>query len=132
MLEFDRPLRHQGIEYRTVENFYQAMKTDKDDLDTRRRIAAADTYEAKRLGRGAHLRADWAEIRLAVMETALRHKFAPGASWHSRLMGAGDAEIVEWNNWGDRYWGREVSDGRGKNHLGRLLMELRDGWRKAG
>lgn len=36
MLEFDRPLRHQGIKYRTVENFYQAMKTTKDDLETRR------------------------------------------------------------------------------------------------
>jgi len=47
MLEFDRPLRHQGIEYRTVENFYQAMKTDEDDLETRRRIAAATPYEAK-------------------------------------------------------------------------------------
>jgi predicted NAD-dependent protein-ADP-ribosyltransferase YbiA (DUF1768 family) len=39
MLEFDHLLRRQGIEYRTVENFYQAMKTDKDDLETRRRIA---------------------------------------------------------------------------------------------
>jgi ribA/ribD-fused uncharacterized protein len=132
MLEFDQPLRHQGIEYRTVENFYQAMKTAKDDLETRRRIAAANPYEAKRLGRGVRLRTDWADIHLAVMETALRHKFAPGTRWHTRLMATGDEEIVEWNNWGDRYWGRNVSDGRGENHLGRLLMKLRDEWRKAG
>ena len=39
-LEFDRPLVHQGIEYRTVENFYQAMKTQKDDLEMRRKIDA--------------------------------------------------------------------------------------------
>jgi predicted NAD-dependent protein-ADP-ribosyltransferase YbiA (DUF1768 family) len=44
MLEFDHPLRHQGIEYRTVENFYQAMKTDRDDVEMRRRIAAANPY----------------------------------------------------------------------------------------
>jgi ribA/ribD-fused uncharacterized protein len=91
----------------------------------------ANPYEAKRLGRTVQLRADWPEIHLAVMETALRHKFAPGISWRARLMSTGDDEIVEWNNWGDRYWGREVSDGRGENHLGRLLMKLRDEWRKA-
>lgn len=66
------------------------------------------------------------------METALRHKFAPGTNWHARLMDTGDEEIVEWNNWGDRYWGRDVSDGGGENHLGRLLIKLRDEWRKTG
>jgi ribA/ribD-fused uncharacterized protein len=132
MLEFDCPLRHQGIEYRAPENFYQAMKTAKDDLERRREIAAATPYEAKRIGRRVRLRADWAEIHLAVMETALRHKFAPGTCWHERLMAIGDEEIVEWNNWGDRYWGRDVSDGQGENHLGTLLMKLRDEWRKAG
>lgn len=130
MMEFERPLRHQGIGYRTVENFYQAMKTAKDDLEMRRRIAAAPPYEAKRLGRGVRLRPDWGEIRLAVMETALRHKFAPGTRWHAQLMATGDEEIVEWNNWGDRYWGREVSDGQGENHLGILLMKLREEWSK--
>ncbi len=49
-LEFDSPLVHQGIEYRTVENFYQAMKTPKDDLDTRRKIAAASPEEVRALG----------------------------------------------------------------------------------
>ena len=45
-LEFDTPLIHQGIEYRTVENFYQAMKTPKEDLETRRKIAAASPEAA--------------------------------------------------------------------------------------
>ena len=66
------------------------------------------------------------------METALRYKFAPGTSWHAQLMATGQEEMVEWNTWGDRYWGREVRDGRRENHLGQLLMKLRDEWRRAG
>ncbi|MCH7737275.1 MAG: NADAR family protein [Chloroflexi bacterium] len=39
------------------------------------------------------------------------------------LLDTGDLELVEGNNWGDRFWGR-VS-GVGDNHLGRLLMQVR-------
>lgn len=33
-------------------------------------------------------------------------------------------EIVEENTWGDTYWG--VCNGVGKNHLGKILMKVRD------
>jgi predicted NAD-dependent protein-ADP-ribosyltransferase YbiA (DUF1768 family) len=110
-LEFDSPLVHQGIEYRTVENFYQAMKTPKDDLETRRKIAAASPEEAKALGEQVNVRPDWREIHLQVLETALRHKFAPGTKWHARLRATGDTDIL---------------DGSKENHLGNLLMRLRE------
>ncbi len=110
-LEFDSPLVHQGIEYRTVENFYQAMKTPKDDLDMRRKIAAASPEEARAIGEQVKVRPDWQEIRLQVLETALRHKFAPGTKWHTKLRGTGDADIL---------------DGSRENHIGNLLMRLRD------
>ncbi|MCI0391202.1 MAG: NADAR family protein, partial [Acidobacteria bacterium] len=105
--------------------------TEPNDIDMRRKIATVNPYEAKRLGRKVKLRADWENIRLAVMKKGLSLKFSPGTSWHTRLMATGDEEIVEWNNWGDRYWGRDVRDRRGENHLGRLLMELRNLWRKS-
>lgn len=38
-------------------------------------------------------------------------------------MATDDAELVEGNTWGDRYWG--VVDGVGENRLGKLLMERR-------
>lgn len=95
MRAFDRPLHHQGISYRTPEHFYQAMKTARHELELRRQIAAATPSEAKRLGHQVRLRADWTEIHLAVMETALRYKFAPGTSWHTQLMATGEEEIVE-------------------------------------
>ncbi len=110
-LEFDTPLVHQGIEYRTVENFYQAMKTAKDDLETRRKIAAATPDEARRLGAQIQARPDWPEIRRDVVETALGHKFAPGTRWRARLRSTGD---------------REITDGSKDNILGRLLMDIRE------
>jgi len=36
---------------------------------------------------------------------------------------SGEAELVEENTWGDRFWGR--SRGVGKNMLGQLLTALR-------
>ncbi len=110
-LEFDSPLVHQGLRYRTVENFYQAMKTPKDDLETRRKIAAASPEEARAIGDQVKVRPDWPEIRLQVLETALRHKFAPGTRWHARLRATGDTDIL---------------DGSKENHFGNLLMRLRD------
>jgi predicted NAD-dependent protein-ADP-ribosyltransferase YbiA (DUF1768 family) len=110
-LEFDSPLVHQGIEYRTVENFYQAMKTPKNDLDTRRKIADASPEEARTIGEQVKVRPDWQKIRLQVLETALKHKFAPGTKWHTKLRATGDTDIL---------------DGSKDNHLGNLLMRLRD------
>jgi len=40
---------------------------------------------------------------------------------------ATSGEIVEENTWGDTFWG--VSGGKGKNMLGKILMEVRDSLR---
>jgi hypothetical protein len=129
MKRFDEPLVYDGITFFTVENFYQAMKCPKQDREIRRKIAYMQPFAAKKYWKGRKPRADWKEINLDVMEFALRHKFAPGTNWRHQLMATGEEEIVEWNNWGDRFWGRDVRDGLGENHLGRLLMKLRDEWR---
>src|SRR5262249_55914272 len=84
-LEFDTPLVHQGMEYRTIDHFVNAKKTAEDDLETRRKIAAATPDEARRMGAQLQARPDWPEIRQEALETALQHKFAPGTRWHTRL-----------------------------------------------
>jgi N-glycosidase YbiA len=40
------------------------------------------------------------------------------------LLDTGDAELVEVNHWRDFWWG--VCNGVGANHLGRLLMTIRN------
>lgn len=109
------------------------MKT----LDTaeRKQIAAVSASQSKKLGRKVKLRSDWEQIKNDVMEQALRHKFAPGTTWHEKLMATGNEEIVEWNNWGDLVWGatERLPDDRlnGENRLGKLLMKPRQEFRNA-
>ena len=33
--------------------------------------------------------------------------------------------LIEWNDWGDRFWGRDRKTGEGLNVLGQLLMDIR-------
>jgi ribA/ribD-fused uncharacterized protein len=145
MEPLDKPFIYQDIDWHTVENFYQAMKTETREVELRRRISRMNPYEAKKFcssrANNFTLRPDWDEIKLEVMEYALRHKFGPHTSWRKKLMETTE-EIVEWNNWHDNFWGsctcnrcttRDGSDGyhggtawkSGQNHLGKLLMKLR-------
>jgi ribA/ribD-fused uncharacterized protein len=123
-LPFDKSFVYQGISYRTPENFYQAMKVDKSDLETRSAIAMVSPSLAKKLGRKVKLRSDWEQIKTDVMRYVIREKFKPGTTWYKRLISTNE-EIVEWNNWGDRVWGKTL-DGKGENRLGIILMDLRE------
>lgn len=123
MLPFDEPLVYEGIKYRTVENFYQAMKFY--HLDDRQFVANLNPYAAKKFAKGK-APDFWKDVKLGIMLRALRHKFAQGTSWHKKLMATGDEPIIEWNNWNDLYWGVDVQSSRGYNHLGKLLMKIRE------
>lgn len=117
------PVEFEGITYPTVEHAFQAAKTL--DLEARRSLAALDTpARAKARGRRVPLRPGWDELRLEVMEQLLRLKFA-APELRASLLATGDAALVEGNNWNDRF--RGVCRGTGKNHLGGLLIDGREG-----
>jgi ribA/ribD-fused uncharacterized protein len=113
-----------GHSYRTVEHAYQAAKSL--DASVRRRVAMCyRAADAKALGKILAVRPDWfiGDTRLRIMRDLLKQKFGT-EPLRGRLLDTGSARLVEGNWWGDRYWG--VCDGRGENHLGRLLMEIRE------
>ena len=117
-----------GVEYPTVEHYFQAAKAL--DLDTRLKIAAAPTPgEAKRLGRHVNLRPDWNIIKTDVMRFALRVKFSQ-PSLRDKLLATGDAWLEEGNIWHDNVWGNcrceKCQNITGENRLGKLLMEIRE------
>jgi ribA/ribD-fused uncharacterized protein len=106
----------------TVEHLYQALKTL--DLSERITILSVGTpAAAKQLGKKVTLRPDWEERKLEFMETLVREKFLQNPKLAQLLDETGDAELVEGNWWGDRFWG--VCRGEGENHLGRILMRVR-------
>jgi len=123
----ESPIVYQGIEFWTVENFFQAMKTEKSDIETRKRIAAVSPADAKRMGKNVKLRSDWHQIKIKVMRYALEIKFAHGTKWHNELKKHPE-QIVELNNWHDNIWGSCVCDrcgNKGRNLLGQLIEEMR-------
>jgi hypothetical protein len=120
---FPAPVTLDGMTFPTVEHAYQAAKT----LHEAEREMIRDLPtpgRAKRASRHLTLRPDWQEVKLAVMEDLLRQKFAD-AQLRRLLLDTSPHLIVELNRWGDVFWG--VCKGRGENHLGRILMRLRDG-----
>jgi ribA/ribD-fused uncharacterized protein len=117
-----------GEVYRSVEHAFQAAKTFNPAERTNVRVLANPTF-AKHAGKKVTLRADWVLVKLDVMLGFLRQKFAPGTPLAAKLVATGDAHIEEGNHWGDRYWG--TVNGKGANHLGRLLMQVRDEVRAA-
>ncbi|MBS1807577.1 MAG: DUF1768 domain-containing protein [Acidobacteria bacterium] len=129
MAPLDEPFLYDGIKFSTVENFYQAMKLERTNYSGRRAIASMRPYDAKKSIRDRKRfpwRSDWTpELSLQVMEFGLRKKFAAGTSWHEKLVALRDP-IVEFNNWGDIFWGVDLRTGKGQNHLGNLLMRIRN------
>lgn len=108
--------------YRTVEHAYQAAKTL--NLEHRHVIQSfLFPGVAKRAGRDLTLRPGWEEMKLDVMLGLLRQKFEY-PDLKRRLLETGSSTLVEGNTWNDTYWG--VCRGVGENHLGKLLMRVRE------
>lgn len=124
---FMKNVKFLGLTYPSVEHAFQAQKTA--DLGIRKLIRDAKTCGlAKRHGRSVKLRKNWDNMRVDVMRDILRVKFSDDLLCRKLLL-TNDAELIEGNNWSDRFWGKV--NGRGKNWLGVLLMELREEFRKA-
>lgn len=113
---------YDGAEYPTVEHAYQAAKTlDPTEQEIIRK--ARTPAEARNLGRYVTIRKDWGRVRVSVMRELLQQKFAV-PEFRERLMATGDVIIVQGNYWNDTFWG--VCQGKGRNVLGKLIMEIRD------
>lgn len=139
MKPMDQPMAHDDLGivlyYPTVEHFYQAMKFT--DLEIRKSMserlspyvvkADAKTYKDM-------VRDDWFDINDRVMWTALSFKWRSDTSWGKMLLNTGTADIIEFNNWHDNYWGWCVCDRcKDKEHqdkLGKTLQLIRDKLRR--
>jgi hypothetical protein len=119
------PIEVAGKVWPTSEHYFQAQKFAGTEHEERVRLAKSPMVAAT-LGRNRDLplRRDWEQVKENVMLTALRAKFTRHPALHELLLGTGKAELVE-HTINDKYWG-DGGDGRGKNRLGHLLMELRE------
>ena len=51
-------------------------------------------------------------------------KFSQSEELKKKLLDTGDQELIEGNYWNDTFWG--VCEGKGQNHLGKILMQIRE------
>lgn len=113
-----------GVMYPSTENAYQAAKTL--DVRIRQKFQSPCTpKEAKDKGRRIScLRADWEEVKISIMEFLVKQKFNNHPYLKDLLLKTGDVYLEETNWWNDRFWG--VCKGEGKNHLGKIIMKVRE------
>jgi ribA/ribD-fused uncharacterized protein len=118
---FPSAIEGDRIGYPTVGHAYPAAKGPK--RSERERIAALPMPGgAKQLGRKIRP-ADWDARRLYVIGRPVLHKFGTHTDPRELLLSTSHCYLVE-TNLGDLYWG--VSAGVGENHLGRILMRVRE------
>jgi ribA/ribD-fused uncharacterized protein len=110
-------------EWPTAEHLFQASKTHS-TADRYWILASASPGGAKRAGRRVELRPDWEHVKKTMMLTAVLAKFQQNPDLAALLDATYGHDLVEGNTWGDRYWGQV--NGQGANHLGRILMFVRE------
>jgi len=120
---------YERINYPSVEHAYVASKS-KDGMFRYKisKIPADQPGIAKAEGRKVKLRPDWDLIKYSIMERFLMQKFSY-PEFREFLLLTGDIYLEEGNYWHDNYWGncycKRCKNIKGKNKLGKLLMEVR-------
>lgn len=111
--------------YPSAETAYQAQKLE--SRTSRLVMAQYPGPTAKELSRSSGFRMgmtrNWYFLKLSAMRKVVTAKFDHNTELREKLFATEDAELVEENWWGDTFWG--ICNGRGRNHLGKILMEIR-------
>lgn len=116
------PFIYEGISYNTVENFYQAQKSE--SLGLKLQISKLSPYDAKSYGKAVKIRKDWESVKDDVMKKGLEFKFNQ-PKFKNLLINTGKSELIEGNYWNDTYWGWSIQKAKGQNKLGNFIMEIR-------
>lgn len=118
-----------GKLWQTLEHYYQAQKFTEDNLIYQ--IYRANLpLQAKNIADNHkdNIRNNWDTIKQAVTYKALQHKFNQHDALKELLLNTGLRKIYGYSD-KDRYWGNNGNDGDvdagGQNHLGKLIMRLR-------
>lgn len=115
---YNADILYQGLTYKNAESAYQAQKTKCENL--RKVFTETSPYEAKELGKQLVLRNDWDQV--LVMKSVVYEKFYQNPEIRILLLNTKDALLAPEGI--GKFGG--VEDGKGKNLLGMILMNVRD------
>lgn len=114
-------IEYDGLIFDSSEAAFQAQKCT--TVFQKEMFVGITPSESKKLGRTVRLRNDWEKVKINIMKEVLFYKFTQHEDLAEKLVNTGDEELVEGNWWHDTFWG--ICNGKGENHLGKLLMEIR-------
>lgn len=120
--KFKSYFKFDNCTYPSTENLYQALKNK--NFNNRFVFLRVNPFEAKKLGRQIR-RNDvvfgWDVSRLVAMEICIDLKFNLYNHLSEKLINTPDEDIVEWNTWGDTFWGKDLNTLEGADNLGKIL-----------
>ena len=121
---YEVSVEYNGLTYGSTEAAFQAQKCMTDE----ERIAFTKygPGKSKSEGKRVKLRPDWEDVKVGIMEDIIRAKFTQHEELARRLLDTGEKILVEGNDWGDVFWGVDTRTGEGENHLGKILMKIRN------
>lgn len=114
-----------GHEWPSVEHYFQANKFQDETIRDKIRNAPHPA-KARKLGRSRlrKIRSDWKRVKTTIMTRAVYTKCRTHPAVAEQLLKTGTIKIVE-NSQYDYFWGCG-RDGRGENHYGVVLMNVRE------
>ena len=150
---FVAPFEVDGMTFPTVEHYFQwskAMMFEGKDSEHAQKMMKpprnkefTEAKSVKALGRKVKEFSDakWDDVKIPIMEKALRAKFVnPKHGLLEKLVATGDRPIGEANP-RDKYWGigtsadtadaKNPAKWKGQNQLGKMLVKLRDEFKQA-
>lgn len=122
---YEIPITYCGITYQNSEAAFQAQKCITNHESER--FAGLSASEAKKIGRRVKLTPNWEDMKLKYMYDICKAKFEQNPDIRQKLLDTGNRMLYEGNAWGDCYWG--IFNGKGENHLGKILMRVREEFR---
>lgn len=115
----------QGLVYGSAEAAFQASKCT--DESERKVLASCSADKAAMRGKDIVPSPDWEKARLGIMESIIHAKFEQNLILMKRLKETGNRLLINGNNKQETYWGVDLYSWQGENHLGQILMRIREG-----
>lgn len=118
------PIRINGIQYPTVEHFFQSQKFKGKSYETKI-IKAKTAMKAAELGRSRRVKIvdNWDKKKDNIMFQGVLTKFKQHTDLREFLLKTGNSKLIEHTE-NDSYWG-DGGNGNGLNKLGKILMKVR-------
>jgi len=113
-----------GLTFNSVEAAYQASKFN---IKFQKLFTNLSPDDSKMLSKSLDYdEKAFSKISVEIMWQLLVAKFSD-PTMKQKLKATGNRQLVEFNTWGDTFWGQCFENGEitGKNTLGKLLMDIR-------